>query len=273
MKKFLRGYFLLFASHPIFYSLVLATVAVFGYYFFTNAPLPKEGELNKPLMIVLAITIIHAILVYAVISKYITRNAIVWADFLNDDDTTLFHYVTIKNGKKIIFSKPIWEKGEITHVHLPDDCTREVWTFDDCMQGECSAKTNLICNYKQLEVYIPIVIKVILDDNFNHSEVLAALTQYGDNFTTNSIACYMTYCFRMANKEQQDKLDALTKRLAEKTISELDYIDEVAGLINFPGKLFSNFKRTTIEIGNPVILCKKDADAPKKPKGIIEVSV
>lgn len=266
MKKFLRGYFLLFASHPIIFSFVLAVIVTAITYLWNSVNFPQ------PSIMVFVITCIHAAIVYLVIAKYITRNVKLWVDFLDDDDTEIFTYVTTENGKNIIFSKPIWVKGEVTRVHLPNDCTREVRTFNDSAEGECSARTNLICNYKKLQVHIPIMIKITLDDNFNNSEVLSALTQYGNNFTTNNIECYITYCFRMANKKQQDKLDELTKKFAEKTMSELNYIDEVAELINFPEKLFSNFKRTSIKVGSPIISCEKDADAPKL-KNIVEVCV
>jgi hypothetical protein len=271
MKKFLKGYFLFFAAHPIFYSLVLATMAIIIAYLWTGAPLPQEGEPNKPLIIVLTVMCLHATIVYVVISKYITRNVKLWIEY-SDEDSILFSYVSTKNGKNIIFSKPIWLKGEVTYVHRPSN----YHYFNNASLNEIgrfTVKTELICNYKNLTVSVPVALSITLDDKFNKSEVLTALTKNGKVFTTNNIDCYLSYCFRTINKERQDQFDELAKRLAERNLSELDFLGEVMNLISFPEKLFSNFKKTSIKVGNPTIACEKGADTSTLRRGVIEVNV
>lgn len=255
MKKFLKNYFLFFAAHPIFYSLILATIAIIITYLWTGKTLPKESELKEPLIMVFVLMCIHATIVYIVIKKYITRNVKLWIEYLDDKHSYFFSYVSV-NGKNIIFSRPIWIKGEVTYIHLPENYR---YFNEKGLFAWFSVDYKLLCNYKNLLITVPVNILVNLNDKFNKSEVLTALTKNGDVFSTNSIDLYLAYCFKTINQECQVELNELAKKLAERTISELDFLGGVINLISFPEKIFSNVKNTNIRVNNPTISCEKEA--------------
>lgn len=245
--KALKDYFLFFSKHPIWYgfcgwSISLGIMYAVGYVLGANVLTSRSA------WVLSAIVIVHTVVVYGVIGRYILRPE--QYGFLFDDDPYFCQGVVFKDSRRPeILHKPIWDDGTVVNVApIPGYYGRSsVLSF------------NLSCGgkFRNTMITIPVKIELQLHGSFSYElfhTMLSDAQENGDDLdNTLYLENYVKRVFQKINQPQQSVIDDLIQRYAEQSISTAALLDEVISVLVFPERLFGNISGTKICLSDPTI--------------------
>lgn len=244
--KALKGYFLFFSKHPIWYGFCIWLISL-GAMYATDYVLGTNVLTDWSAWTLSAAVIVHTVVVYVVIGRYILRPERV---FLFDDDSYFCQGVVFKDSRRPeILRKPIWADGIVVNVApIPNYYGRSsVLSFD----LSCGGK------FRNTMITIPVKIELQLYNSFSHElfhTLLNNAQENGDNLdNTLYLEKYVKRVFQKFNQPQQPLIDDLIQRYAQQSISTAALLDEVISILVFPERLFANISGTKICLSDPTI--------------------
>lgn len=268
MTKLLKKYFLFFAPHPIFYSLVPATVITILVYLINDgAPNLNKDMLSFLLVSMLIRTVLHAVIVYLVIIKFITREGFSLIEAGEEYDDSRIRFITTKAGLNIVYTGPVWGKGKKRYIQMPK--------YYHMNNMNITASTGISGQFENSQMSVPVTIKLILEHEFDKDEVVEELIGGSLGCEYYSFESYLISVFQKINqKYNQEKINTITAKYAKRELSEPEMLNELINVLFFPEKIFSNVKEVKICIGSPSFSsCKGTSCETSKPNGIIEINV
>lgn len=252
--KAIKGYFLFFSQHPIFYNLIWFIPCIMAVVVFMDT---ENFNVRGWYGLVLSgLFIGHVIIIYMISGKFITR---VSNELFGDGENEWFRAVLLKNGEKIILNKPIWAKGAEYFVSRPSNfysSTKEM-SCTSWIQGR----------YKNSLVSFSVNIKHKLNRDFDKIEVFEALlADCLKNKSENDwlyLDLYINRIFIKTNERFQPKIDELVGKYSRREISEPELMDQLIDVIIFPERLFTNIEDVQLCLGNPTFSSCKGVSCPQ----------
>lgn len=237
--KILKNYFLFFAQHPVLYNSILMGLALIASFILEHLQIrPMSGY---DLGIEMSVFFAHTMLIYLVISIYITRQDV----DLMEDNSYLFQVAVFPDGRKKVLSKPIWGKSVVYNIARAYEYSLAASRF--IVSTSCGGK------YENSQIAIPVKLDFKLNGHFNEIELFNELFKDhgGPTASTLSLDKYVRNVFNKVNIKSQDLIDAAIKKYALQQSTEPVLLNEVITAINFPERLFTNFTNVKICLESP----------------------
>lgn len=254
MKNLVKSYFCLMARAPFLImfalsALVFVTIAfgALALYSDDSGSVPSS-IIFKPFGIYLIFAVLHIVVNYKIREKYIT--------YTDDDESyVLFAVLVTKDGRRIIITKPIWEKGELYLIKL------------QYKNYFCYPEDNLIFHlsidsrFRHSTISVPIEIEIEMKSDFDKLELFNSLlknnTRDGKIFLVED---FFEKSFEKLNESNKEKFDQLVSEYGKKNISESELLDQIIEILIFPDIPSSGFETKKICLKAPkVSACKSGA--------------
>jgi len=257
MKNLIKKYFLFASDWPFYFSIVIAIISAISlaiFYFFsgeeaTNLMLHKYG------LIFIIVFLVNMFLIYFIKYQYIT--------IIEDDDANynaLFFVLVTKEGKRIILTKPVWEKGKKYSITANRNYLS---MFSHGADGETETECFINGKYKNSLVSVPVILKLKYDGVVDRMELFSLLVKNIPNSQELSLNNYLEIIFKKVNEPNQAKFDEIISRYAQLTISDAEFLSEILDVVEFPERIFPYVTDTKICLGNPKtsackgVMCEK----------------
>ncbi len=257
MKNPIKKYFIFASEWPLIFSILtffFIVVLFVIFYFFageeaTNLAIRKYGA------IFIVLFFVHMFLVYFIKHRYIT--------IIEEDDynyNALFFVLVTKEGKRMILTDPVWEKGEKYAVIA----NRNYLKIESCgADGETETKCFINGKYKNSLVSVPVILKLKYDGGLDRMDLFSLLLKNNPDSKELHLDNYLNTVFKKVNEPNQSKFDEIISRYAQLKISDAEFLSELLDVVEFPERIFHYVTDTKICLGNPVasackgVMCEK----------------
>lgn len=257
MKNPIKKYFLFVSDWPLIFSTLIfvAAVIIFVVFYFFAGEETTNFVLKEYGLIFIVAFFVNIFLIYLVRYKYIT--------FIGEDDAsynTLFFVLVTKEGKRMILTKPVWEKGEKYSI----TANRNYLKLNACgADGESETDCYINGRYKNSLVSVPVTLTLKYDGVIDRMELFSLLSKNSPDSKELHLDNYLNTVFKKVNEQNQPKFDEIISRYAQLTISDAEFLNELLDVVEFPERIFPYVVDTKICLGNPKasackgVMCEK----------------
>ena len=226
MKNPIKQYFLFLSRGPFVFSLIVFIIVIIaGVIYLKIDEVNATIFFNKYALMFAAIIFVNMCLVYFIRHKCITSS---------DDDyqNTIFSVLVTKEGKKIILTKDIWEKGKKYSVTTKNYYSLSM--YDGEAKGRTETDFCISGKYKNSLVKVSVTLNLEYHGMIDRLDLFALLLKNAPGSEPLSLDDYLKKVFNNVNEENQPKFDEIISRYAKLTISDAEFLSEILDVIEFP---------------------------------------
>lgn len=257
MKNPIKKYFLFASECPLIFSVLIfvATVIIFVVFYFFAGEETTNFVIKKYGLIIIMAFFVHMFSIYFIKHKFVT--------IIEEDDydyNALFFVLVTKEGKRMILTNPVWEKGKKYAVIA----NRNFLRLESCgADGETETSCSINGKYKNSLVSVPVKLKLKYDGVIDRMELFSLLSKNNPDSKELYLDNYLNTVFKKVNEPNQSKFDEIISRYAQLTISDAEFLSELLDVVEFPERIFPYVVDTKICLGNPVasackgVMCEK----------------
>lgn len=227
------------------YAGIITAILFIGVLIFLMVQYGEESKTTNSAGIIsfvlgLVIWVILGIIGIILRDKYIT--------YLHEDDTRHYHSLPIirtsPGGKVLETGNVMWGKENIHKIKGP-----RTYRYDDHFNKVgFRVDAKIISKHANSEIVIPVTIEVLTNGQYDPQEAYDKMIA---QMNTPDVDEFVKKIFLASAEANKETIDQTAKEYAEKRISNIQLLDRIISVVEFPEKTLKNFKDVTICLDNP----------------------